>query len=107
MLTVGALVCALALMTTSAMAQTANRAPRITTAAATPTAGYGTPLAVAFSAAAADADGDALTYSWNFGDGGTSTSQNPTHSYQRLGFYDATLTVTDGKGGTATRTTQV
>jgi type 1 glutamine amidotransferase len=106
-LTIGAVLCAMAVMATSAMAQTANRAPRITTAAVTPAAGYGAPLTVAFSATATDADGDALTYSWNFGDGGTSTSQNPTHTYQQLGFYNATLTVTDGKGGTATRTIQV
>jgi len=37
------------------------------------------------TAAATDADGDALTFSWNFGDGSTSTSQNPTHSYQQVG----------------------
>ena len=98
-LTIGAVLCAMAVMATSAMAQTANRTPRITTAAVTPAAGYGAPLTVAFSATATDADGDALTYSWNFGDGGTSTSQNPTHTYQQLGFYNATLTVTDGKGG--------
>ena len=97
----------MALMATSAMAQTTNRAPRITTAAATPSAGYGAPLTVAFSAAATDADGDTLTFSWSFGDGSTSSSQNPTHSYQQLGFYDATVTVSDGKGGTATRTIQV
>ena len=50
-----AVVCAMAVMATSALAQTANRAPRITTAAATPAAGYGAPLTVAFSAAATDA----------------------------------------------------
>ena len=106
-LTLGALVCAMALMATSAMAQATNRAPRITAAAAAPSAGYGAPLTVAFSAAATDADGDALTFSWNFGDGSTSTSQNPTHSYQQFGVYNATLTVSDGKGATATRTIQV
>jgi type 1 glutamine amidotransferase len=103
----GAVVCAMALMASSAMAQTANRAPRITSAAATPAAGYGAPLTVSFAAVATDADGDALTYSWNFGDGSTSTSQNPTHTYQQLGYYNPTLTVTDGKGGAATRTIQV
>jgi cytochrome c len=106
-LAVGAIVCAMLMAATSAMAQTPNRAPRITSAVATPSAGYGTPLAVAFSATATDADGDALTYSWSFGDGGTSNLQNPTHSYAAFGFYDARLTVTDGKGGTATRTMQV
>jgi type 1 glutamine amidotransferase len=103
----GALVCALAVLATSAVAQTSNRAPRITSAAATPTAGYGAPLSVTFSAVATDADGDALTYSWSFGDGSTSSAQNPTHSYEELGYFDATLTVTDSKGATATRTIQV
>lgn len=36
------------------------------------------------------------TWSWAFGDGGTSTIQNPTHSYANSGTYTATLTVTDG-----------
>jgi type 1 glutamine amidotransferase len=106
-LTTAAVACAMAVMATSAMAQTANFTPRITSAVATPAAGYGAPLTVAFSATATDRDGDALTYSWDFGDGGTSTSQNPTHTYQQLGYYDATLTVSDGKGGTATRTVLV
>ena len=92
---------------TTAVAQTTNRAPRITAAAATPAAGYGAPLTVGFSATATDADGDTLSYSWNFGDGTSSALQAPTHTYQQLGYYDATLTVTDGKGGTATRTVQV
>jgi cytochrome c len=92
---------------TTAVAQTTNRAPRVTSAAATPAAGYGAPLTVAFSAAATDADGDTLSYSWNFGDGTSSGLQAPTHTYQQLGYYDATVTVTDGKGGTATRTLQV
>jgi cytochrome c len=106
-LALGAVVCSMLVMATSAVAQTANRAPRVTSAAATPAAGYGAPLTVAFSAAATDADGDALSYSWTFGDGGTSNLQNPTHTYLEPGYYNATLAVTDGKGGTATRTIQV
>ena len=106
-LMLGAVMCVMALMASTAMAQTTNRAPRITSAVATPAAGYGTPLTVSFSAVATDADGDALTYAWSFGDGTTSTLQNPAHTYQQLGYYDATLTVSDGKGGTATRTVQV
>ena len=103
-LVLGAVICTMLLTATTAMAQTANRAPRITSAVATPAAGYGAPLTVSFAATATDADGDALTYNWSFGDGGTASVLNPTHTYQRTGAYDATLTVTDPAGRTATRT---
>lgn len=39
-----------------------------------------------------------LTYSWNYGDGGSSTRQNPRHSYGTAGTYIAKLTVKDAKG---------
>ena len=35
------------------------------------------------------------TYSWTFGDGGTSTDQNPTHTYLESNLYNACVTVTD------------
>ncbi|WP_343637487.1 PKD domain-containing protein [Fluviicola sp.] len=36
-----------------------------------------------------------VTYLWNFGDGGTSTLENPDHSYtQDTGYFDVTLIVT-------------
>ena len=54
------------------------------------------PLTVNFSAA-----GD-LSHHWNFGDGATSTESNPTHVYENLGQYVATLTVMDPEGDTAT-----
>ena len=54
------------------------------------------PLTVNFSAA-----GD-LTHHWSFGDGTTSTESNPTHVYESLGQYVATLTVMDPEGDTAT-----
>lgn len=54
------------------------------------------PLTVNFSAA-----GD-LSYHWSFGDGATSTESNPTHIYESLGQYVATLTVMDPEGDTAT-----
>jgi len=40
----------------------------------------------------------ATSYSWNFGDGGTSTAQNPSHTYTAAGSYTVTLTVTNACG---------
>ena len=57
---------------------------------------------------ATDADGDTLTYAWDFGDGGTvdhrRTRRTPT---PRPGTYTAKVTVSDGKGGTASATLTV
>ena len=38
------------------------------------------------------------TYYWTFGDGGTSTLQNPTHTYTGNGSFTVTLQVTDNLG---------
>jgi PKD repeat protein len=82
-----------------------NVAPTVE-AAGDPTAGK-PPLAVQFSATGTDPDGDPLTYSWDFGDGGSSLLQNPSHTYTAAGTYTATVTVSDGRGGTATDTVVV
>jgi PKD repeat protein len=37
-------------------------------------------------------------WSWDFGDGGTSTEQNPTHTYNNIGVYTVTLTATNEFG---------
>ena len=43
--------------------------------------------------------GSAITaWAWDFGDGGTSTAQNPSHTYGGFGPYNVTLTVTNGTG---------
>lgn len=52
-----------------------------------------------FNAAASyDPDEEPLTYFWEFGDGINSTDQNPTHTYDAIGNYTVSLTVTDGVG---------
>lgn len=37
-------------------------------------------------------------YKWDFGDGGTSTEKNPKHIYQKSGYYNVKLTVTNAYG---------
>ncbi|MCG3166937.1 MAG: hypothetical protein POELPBGB_02720 [Bacteroidia bacterium] len=37
-------------------------------------------------------------WAWTFGDGGTSTLQNPSHTYNAVGLYTVTLTATNGSG---------
>lgn len=38
------------------------------------------------------------TYAWAFGDDGTSTAQNPTHTYAAAGTYTVVLSVTNSRG---------
>ncbi|WP_270040050.1 PKD domain-containing protein [Solirubrobacter ginsenosidimutans] len=80
-----------------------NAAP-VLTASAAPTGTIGAGDTVAFNATATDADNDTLTYAWDFGDTATSTQQNPMHTYNTPGTFTAKVTVSDGKGGTATKT---
>jgi len=47
--------------------------------------------------------GTVTAWSWNFGDDGTSTAQNPTHTYNAAGTYAVGLTAT-GPGGSDTET---
>jgi gliding motility-associated-like protein len=43
-----------------------------------------------------------LSYQWNFGDGGSSTSADPSHTYNSSGSYPVTLIVTSSGGCTDT-----
>ena len=67
---------------------------------ASPTSGD-VPLTVQFTSTASDSDGQIVGYKWTFGDGGTSSSPNPTHTYQKSGTYTAVLVVTDDGSATA------
>jgi PKD repeat protein len=63
-----------------------------------------------FGATVTDSDqppGTAFGYEWDFDDETTSTTANPTHSYDEAGVYTVTLTVTDARGGTDTATIDV
>ncbi len=78
---------------------TTNRNP-VANIFASPTAGAA-PLDVQFNAStSSDPDGDPLTFAWNFGDGTTGTGAMPLHRYSAIGTYTATVTVSDGRGGT-------
>ena len=66
------------------------------------------PLDVGFDGrGSSDPDGDPLSYSWSFGDGATSSAAAPAHRYAAPGTYTARLTVSDGRGGSATATTTI
>ncbi len=52
-----------------------------------------------FYANVTDPDGEIISYFWNFGDGGTSSSPNPSNTYEHSGNYTVTLIVTDDNGG--------
>ncbi len=56
---------------------------------------------IRFSAGAIDPDGDQITYRLDFGDGTKTGSMPATHSYSHKGTYNVTLTVIDGKNGSA------
>lgn len=59
------------------------------------------PLTVSFSDLST---GSPTSWSWNFGDGGTSTQQNPSHTFATAGNYTVALTATNGNGSnTATK----
>jgi PKD repeat protein len=60
------------------------------------------PLKVQFTASVEEETGSPFTFAWEFGDGAKSTDQNPVHTYDKVGEYTATLTVTNQKGNKGT-----
>jgi len=60
------------------------------------------PLKVQFTASVEEETGGPFTFGWDFGDGSKSTEQNPVHTYEKVGEYTATLTVTNQKGNKGT-----
>jgi hypothetical protein len=62
---------------------------------------------VSFGSAASDPDGDSLTYTWDFGDGTTGSGHALFHVFYASGSFDVKVTVSDGRGGSATDTVRV
>jgi PKD repeat protein len=49
-----------------------------------------------FSVAFSDSSANAVAWHWDFGDGGTDTTQNPTHTYNAIGWYNVCLISMNG-----------
>jgi predicted CXXCH cytochrome family protein len=73
---------------------------------ATPTAGSvgSTGLLVQFTDASRYVGATGTAWSWDFGDGGTSTAQNPAHTYTTPGTFSVTLTVRRTSGNSLSMT---
>jgi hypothetical protein len=80
----------------------ANRAPTISSMTANPAFGVATLTAFAMTAAATDPDGDPVTFEWEFGDGTRGTGPALSKTYLTGGAATVTLTVSDGRGLSAT-----
>jgi glucose/arabinose dehydrogenase len=81
-----------------------NRPP-VATISSNKTSGA-SPLVVNFSSSGSnDPEGGALTYLWDFGDGNTSTSANPSYTFNATGTraFTVSLTVKDNGGLTDTK----
>jgi PKD repeat protein len=59
------------------------------------------PLPVTFSDLSTNGGAAITSWAWTFGDGGTSTAQNPSHTYTVEGVYNVTLTATNSAGSTS------
>jgi serine protease len=78
----------------AAVSAVSGNLPPVANFSGTPTSGCA-PLAVGFT----DLSTNTPTgWSWTFGDGGTSTAQNPSHTYTSAGTYTVSLTVTNAYG---------
>jgi len=64
-------------------------------------------LQVNFTDTSSDADGSVSAWQWIFGDGSTAAQRNVSHSYGPAGSYTVSLTVTDDRGATNTRSAVV
>jgi PKD repeat protein len=56
------------------------------------------PIDVQFTDSSFISSGSVVAWNWDFGDGGSSTAQNPMHTYTVSGSYPVTLSVTSDSG---------
>lgn len=80
-----------------------NRSPSITSMSFSPSFGIQQLSTFSYSAGATDADGDSLTYAWDIA-GNARTGASGSISFTNGGSGTARVTVSDGKGGSASDT---
>ena len=86
----------------------ANRNPVITSMTVSSGFAVAQLTTVSYAASATDADGDSLTYVWEFADGTSATGADAVHTYGNVfGVRSTRLTVSDGRGGSASDTRPV
>lgn len=56
-------------------------------------------LVATFTDVSTDPGGTIGSWAWTFGDGGTSTAQNPSHTFASANTYNVKLTITDSRNG--------
>ncbi len=103
------------LTATDALGDTKSSSATVTVNDVAPTMSIGGPYsavlgsAIAFTGSASSVSTQetaaGYSYLWTFGDGGTSTQQNPSHTYASAGSYSITLKVTDEAGLSTTAST--
>ncbi len=103
------LLCSVAIIAAIGLLSTACTPPEPDVPSAAFTASPATgpaPLLVQFTdASTTSSGGTPESWLWDFGDGSTSTSQSPSHTYEDIGVYTVSLTVTLGEEiDTATET---
>jgi len=83
------------------LSPSSNRNPTITNVSVTPTFGVSGLTNVSMSATASDPDGDSLSYQWTFA-GSTASGPSANANLSGDGAVTVRLSVTDGRGGSAT-----
>ena len=79
-----------------------NRNPVINSVSVNPTFGIATLTTYTFASSASDPDNDSLTYTWDLA-GNPRTGASQTIVFINGGDFSGTVTVSDGKGGTASQ----